>query len=235
LSNGKPVADRLFGLRFGEGSPETVSFDWSTFRFTTDTQGKFTIPYLPPGQHNLVRQFPIKMSPGGEGWTDGNKIPFVVRPGETTTLCLGTNSCSVTARLQWPPGMTRQPEWQITASLHTPMPVVPPEILTNHAALMALWQTDEFKIARQNSRGYPSTINPDDTLSVDEVLPGDYQFIVGVYVSTDTNAPQSSIAPGAGPKLIARGKLNVTVPSDPPSGNLDVGQIELQTITNPEH
>ncbi|MEJ0088864.1 MAG: sigma-70 family RNA polymerase sigma factor [Limisphaerales bacterium] len=235
LSQGKPVVGRLFGLRFDEGSAETLSFDWNVFRFTTDAQGQFTVSYVPPGHHNLVRLFPIKISPGGDGWTDGNKIPIDVKSGTTTTLCLGTNNYSVTARLQWPPGMTRKPEWQIMASLHTPMPVVPPEIRTNHAALMALWQTDEFKIARQNSHGYPPTINADDTLSVDEVLPGNYQFTVGVYVSADTNAPQSSVTPGIGPKLIAQGKLNVTVPSDPPTGNLDAGQIELQNVPDPAH
>ena len=36
---------------------------------------------------------------------DGNKTPFDIRPGETTSLSLGTsNYLAVTARVVWPAG-----------------------------------------------------------------------------------------------------------------------------------
>jgi hypothetical protein len=115
------------------------------------------------------------------------------------------------------------------------MPTVPPEIRTNRAALMALFQTDEFKIARQNAHSYQPTVNADGTLSVDEVLPGNYEFLIGVYTAADTNAPQSSVGFGAGSKLIANGKINITVPTNPPTGNLHAGQIELQNVPDVAH
>jgi hypothetical protein len=106
------------------------------------------------------------------------------------------------------------------------MPVIPPEVMTNETARVAFLQTDEFKAAQQNARSYQATINGDDTLSVDEVRAGDYEL--GVFVF---EMPNGNPAPGSyvKPRRLFQGTVNVTIPADPPSGNLDAGVIELQT------
>jgi RNA polymerase sigma factor (sigma-70 family) len=230
ISGGNPVVGRLYGLEFGSGSSETISFDLAMSHMTTDAQGQFSVSNLPPGHHNLIRLYPFKVEPNGGGWTDGDKTPFQIQPGETTTLNLGTNNYAVTAKLQWPAGIQRQPEWQINATLHTIMPDMPPEVATNEASRLAFMQTYEFKAAQQNTQMYQATVNADDTLSMDDVKPGDYGLSVYVYSLTGTNASPAFIAPGFGNKIIEQGSVNVTVPADPPSGNLDAGLIELQNV-----
>ena len=166
---------------------------------------------------------------------DGNKTKFAIRPGETTTLYLGTNNYTLTAKVQWPPGFLRKSEWQMITSLQTSLPVIPPEIRTNQAARAAFVQSVEFKTALKNVQRYQPALNTDDTLSVDEVQPGDYDFFVGVYSGPGTDITFSSGGQSTGLKRIAQGGVHVTVPADPPSGNLDAGVIEVQNVSNPEH
>jgi hypothetical protein len=88
--------------------------------------------------------------------------------------------------------------------------------------------TDAFKAAQQNAHTYPATVNNDDTLSMDEVKPGEYRLSVFVDDSSGMNSPPLIAGAGSGIKVIAQGSVNVTVPSNPPSGNLDAGIIELK-------
>lgn len=227
ISGRNPVAGRLYGLEFAVGSTETISFDLSMSHLTTDAQGQFSVSNLPPGHHNLIRLYPFKVEPNGGGWTDGDKTPFEIQPGETTTLTLGTNDYTVTAKLQWPTGTQRQTQWQINATLDTIMPAMSPEVATNVTARTAFMQTDEFKAAQQNEQMYQATVNADDTLAVDDVKPGAYELSVEVIGAQATNTSPSFPMPGNGNKVIVYGSVNVTVPADPPSGNLDAGIIEL--------
>ena len=234
-SNGKPAAGREYTLLFRGGSLDTVFFDPETSRVKTDAQGRISIPQLPPGQHQLIRLYPQTTGGNAHSWMNGDKTPFEIRPGETTTLNLGAMSYTVTARLQWPAGMPRLPQLRVDANLRTIMPAMPQEVMTNIAARVAFMQTDEYNAALQNAHSYPATVNADDTLSVDEVKPGEYRFSVVVGDSSGLNAPPSSAGAGIGIKRIAQGSVNVTVPSNPPSGNLDAGIIELKPVPVSAH
>jgi hypothetical protein len=226
ISGGKPAAGREYQLELGGGSPETVSFDFGMSIVKTDEQGRFSVAQMPPGRHQLTRLYVQSRTEHGTSWEGGDETSFEIRPGETTTLNLGASNYTVIAKIHWPDGIRREPQWKIGAGLHTPMPVIPPEVMTNETARVAFLQTDEFKAAQQNARSYQATINGDDTLSVDEVRAGDYEL--GVFVF---EMPNGNTAPGSyvQPRRLFQGTLNVTIPADPPSGNLDAGVIELQT------
>jgi hypothetical protein len=228
-SGGKPAAGREYQLELGGGSGETISFGYGMARVKTDEQGQFTVSQLPPGQHQLTRIFVQPETGNVTSWTCGDKTSFEIRPGEVTTLNLGTSNHTVTARLQWPVGVQRQSQWRINAFLHTPLPVIPPEIMTNEAARTAFLQTDEFKAARQNAHSYQATIN-DDTMTVDEVQAGDYRLEVWVYEKPKGNSSPGVIVQRAN---LFQGAINVTIPANPPSGTLDAGIIELQAAPVP--
>ena len=229
-SGGKPAAGREYQLELGGGSSETVAFDSGMARVKTDEQGQFSLSQLPPGRHQLIRIYVQPETGNITSWMRGDKTPFEIRPGEVTTLNLGTSNCTVTARLKWPVGVQRQSQWRINAFLHTPMPVIPPEIMTNETSRAAFLQTDEFETAWQNARSYPANINGDDTVSMDEVQAGDYRLEVWVYEKPKGSSPPGVIVQHAN---LFQGATNVTIPADPSSGNSRRGTIELQTVPVP--
>jgi hypothetical protein len=110
------------------------------------------------------------------------------------------------------------------------MPIMPPEVMTNETARAAFLQTDEFKAAQQNMHSYQATINGDDTVSVDEVKAGDYVFGVAVFEMLPSNSSGGTVSRF---KNFFQSTVKVTIPADPPSGNLDAGVIELQAVSVP--
>ena len=208
---------RTYNVELGGGSLQTVAFDFN-FSRKTDAQGHLTFEKLPPGKHKLVRIVPFKFSETSSGWTSADKTSFEIHPGETTTLNLDEHA--VTARIQWPAGMQQQPQWSVSASLHT-MPNIPLEIQTNQAAMMAYTRTPEFRAAQENAHAYQPKLIGENLFSADEVQPGNYTFSVFVYEVTGTNAP---------PKRIAQANASVNVPSEQTSGPIDVGTIQLQPV-----
>ncbi|MDR3458758.1 MAG: sigma-70 family RNA polymerase sigma factor [Verrucomicrobiae bacterium] len=212
-SGGKPVAGREYGLAFADVSGEALAFEFDASRVTSDASGKIIVDKLPAGQLNLVRHHPVD-----HGWSNGTKTPFEIKPGETTTLSLGTSNYTVSAQVVWPAGMPRQPGWQIFASVHTPMPPIPQEIMTNPAAMKELEQTEEFKTFQKSARSFTASFNADGTLSAEEVVPGDYELEIYVFSNPG----------GKDFKQVALGGKKLTVPSDPPTGALDVGPVEMK-------
>jgi hypothetical protein len=234
IAAGQPVG-RRFSVILDVDSTETDACYFTMAPVVTDAQGQFTILQIPPGHHDLARQVPIQANPGGDAWMDGSKTTFEIRPGETTTIYVGTNNYTLTAKVKWPPGFFRKPEWQVITSLQTSLPVIPPEIRADKTAYAAFTHTAEFKTALKNVQLYQPTLNADDSLSVNEVQPGDYDFFVGVYSTPGTDITYNFGGQSGGLRLIAHGNVHVTVPADPPSGNLDAGVIELVNVPDSAH
>jgi len=230
VAGGQSGAGLAYAVEFGGESRDSIDFDLSMSHATTDAQGQFSITNLPPGHHQLTRIYPFKSANGGGGWSYGDKVGFDIQPGETTTLNPWANTYAISARWQWPAGMQRQPDWQIKAQMSMAMPPIPPEIATNQATRAAFMQSDEFKAARQNSHRYQGTVNADDSLSVDGVQPGDYALTISVLKVIDPSAPGADIGFGPGVENEAYGSVPISVPADPPAGNLDAGTIQLQAV-----
>ncbi|MEI6074500.1 MAG: sigma-70 family RNA polymerase sigma factor [Verrucomicrobiota bacterium] len=230
-SGGKPVAGREYDLHFGDGTSGSIYFDFMSLRFTTDAQGRITIDRLPPGKHSLMRLTSFKSNDGINGWMNGAKIPFEIRSGETTQLDSGNSNCTVHAHLQWPAGMSRQPSQNIYADLHTPMPPIPSEIMTNEAALMELMKTEEFRAAQKNMRSFKGTVSDDGTITMEDVEPGDYQLFV-MALSGDTSP--RVLPPGKTVDIhpLAQAMKDVTISAGQAAATVDVGLIELKPMTD---
>lgn len=209
---------RNYTLEFTGLSPQSLGFDFQS-TLKTNIHGRFTFEGLPPGRLKLVRYFPFVFETSS-GWSSGDKIPFEIRPGETTTLDLASTEHTVTAHFQWPAGMQRLPKWQISASLHT-LPFVPVEIRTNPAAMTAYVQRPEFLVARENAHSYEAKLIGENLFLANEVQPGNYTFSIFVYEPLGTNEQ---------PKQIASGEISVPVSQDQIPGIIDAGLIPLHPV-----
>ena len=219
------AAGRNYTFEFGGGW--LVESSTSAFADSPGTggQGKTVFSHFPPGRHKVVRLHLRPVEDKWRNWAIGEKTPFEIRPGETTTLDLAASTYTVTAQLRWPAGMQRQPQWSIAASLQTPMPFIPPDARTNQTARAALLQSAAFKAAQENFRRYATTVKDDGTILAEEVEPGTYVLGVSAVEMPGTGALATAPA-----TLRLEGHANVTVPADPPAGTLDVGEIELEHV-----
>ena len=226
-SGGQPVSGREYMPRFSGGSDESINFDLINTRFTSDANGKLIIEKLPPGKHQLMRLIHFD-APDGQsgGWQHGNKSDFEIRPGETTKLELGISNCTITAHLQWPAGMAALPKQNIFAELHTPMPEIPREMMTNQAASMEFMQSDAFQAAMKHHRSFPAKVSAEGIITVEDVEPGEYQLSVGVMSGEiSSRPPPEGKAPDIHPIAYATKDVSLTGAS----GNLsDIGTIELK-------
>src|SRR6185312_15700584 len=118
------VDPRDYEVEFSGGSMQTAYFDYGVAQFKPDASGRIVVDKLPPGKHKLVRIYITVQSPTSSSWSDGDKTPFEIRPGETTTLDFNALEHTVTARFQWPAGMERSPQWHVGALVHT-APLIP--------------------------------------------------------------------------------------------------------------
>jgi len=228
FSGGKPASGREYTLKLMGGSRETIDFQF--LHLPTDAQGKLVIEKLPPGKLGLTPVISIQSSEESgashASWSHGEpKTFFEIHPGETTRLDLGVSNCTVTAHLQWPAGMSPLPKQNIFAALHTPMPQIPLETMTNQAAMMALMQTEEFHAAQKTMRSFQGIIGDDGTIKVEDVEPGDYQFLVMV-VSADFTS--QALKPGESPNIqpVAKASQNVTIFG---GEAVDIGTIQLKS------
>jgi RNA polymerase sigma factor (sigma-70 family) len=214
------VESRDYEVEFAGGSMQTVCFDYDISQFKPDSNGRIFVDKLPPGNHKLARIYITVASPTSKWWSDGDKTPFEIRPGETTTLDFSTLEHTVTARFQWPVGMQRLPQWHIGGTVHT-MPTIPLAIRTDEAAREAYVQTPEFRAAQENSHSYGAELIGENQMLANEVQPGDYTFTVVAWELTGTNTS---------PKQIAIGEVSVTVPAGQNSTPIDAGMIQLQPV-----
>lgn len=172
-----------------------------------------------PGHHPLARVIVTRLSPTS---SSSQKFPLTevdIPPGETTTVTLGASNYTVRVLLRWPDGVKRGTNWHIFASIHTPFAKPPAEIINNPEAVGKWWQTPEIRALAASTRSYPLTENRDGSWSAEDIAPGEYAL--------DVNVTERS--PAGGPNSVhAHAETTVTVPTDLPSGTLDLGEIVLQ-------
>jgi protocatechuate 3,4-dioxygenase beta subunit len=218
---GQPIGGWEYGLSFADIPQGEMTLHFNQFRVTSDSQGKITVEKLPPGQFILTRHSAVTVTPESLGWMDGAKTPFEIRAGETTTLNLGTSNYTVTAHLVWPTGMQRQPNWKVSGTFHTPVPEITSELATNPA-----FAKQRAQAMQQIQKGmfYPTTINNDNTIMVEDVAPGDYQMSIRI------SLPKASDSPNAVKTIKLMGMVKVPVPTDLMPGTFDAGDVQLEQI-----
>jgi hypothetical protein len=216
LSSGKPAVGRLVMFQLGEGDFDGVFTDFQAYQKKTDADGKFAFPQVPPGNHSLVEMVPV---PGATAaWTHEPLLDVGIHPGETTTVSLGASGYTITASPRLPADLPHEAGRSVFASVHTPIPT-PPAELTNDPAALAQWRaTPAFRHAIRSMRHYQLKETFGGIFTAENVPPGEYVATV-VANEASTNGI---------PKIGARIELLVTVPADPPSGTLDLGELTLQ-------
>ena len=122
--------------------------------------------------------------------------------------------------------LERKSNWICWPILETPPPPLPPEAEANQAARAAYEESAEVMAYRQNRREYPATVREDTIVSAEQVEPGKYRLVVLVGAAGDSSTP------GGVPvfKPVLAGSVDLAVPSDPPSGTIDAGVIQLGLV-----
>ena len=108
-----------------------------------------------------------------------------------------------------------------------PMPALPPDVMTNETARQEFMQSPEFakfQEAQKLTHHYPGTINDDDTITVENVPPGDYELSISASAPPAGNTPDAQGVVQY--KSVAYGGSKLTVPTDPPTGTLDLGTLK---------
>jgi hypothetical protein len=72
---------------------------------------------------------------------------------------------------------------------------------------------------------YPVTINKDDTITVEDVAPGDYQLLVSI--APPTNALGS---PDGTKPISLVGTVKIPASTDPMAGRFDAGDVQLEPV-----
>jgi len=216
LSNGQGAADRAVLFQYGAGDFDAVSSDFQAYQTKTDSAGHFVFAQVPPGRHTLVELVPTQVMPGGMGWVHKPLQEVEIRSGETTTVTLA--GCKVIARPTWPAGLTGSPAWTIEASLATESPQPPEEAKADPAAMKTWRARPEIRAALRKARHFAVTSGPDGTVAAADVPPGEYVLSVNLV---------EKLTDGGERKIRASARVPVTVPTDPPAGVLDLGEIAL--------
>lgn len=224
LSGGKAAVNGIIRFNLGNGDWNTVRADFTAYQTQSDAEGGFVFAQVPPGRHKLMRTTPQRETGGATSWQDGEKVDIEVRPGETTTITLGGNSYSVTAQIRWPSGLKREANHRFFASIHTPMPQPPAGIQLNQEAMAKWAQSPEIQALAKNAKSFPAAVAANDTLTSSEVTAG--QYVLSVMVIAETTEPRSVTQ-------IATGEVAVTIPADPPSGALELGELVLRKFEPP--
>jgi hypothetical protein len=211
---GQPVSGAKIILESISNSFLGLVFERDSFKTTTDPNGSFSFPHVPPGRHRLTRLDPMQ---GGTVFQHFSLGEVEVKPGEITEVDFGKNGCTVMARLQWPSTVQRQPNLCLAGEVATPVINPPPEVRGNPQALTQ-WMKDPAVVAaladaRNKFRSWPLTPMDDGLWTTEPLSPG--QYILHVYL-TDTSAPQAD-------SLRAHTQLDLTIPANTPE--LDLGEI----------
>lgn len=198
-----------------------LGLDWKTFSATTDDQGHFLFPQVPPGKFKLTR--PV---PDGNGVTTMEPVAeAVVRPGETTTVAIGEGYL-VSLRLRWPADLAPDKSFQVGLVIHTPGPQPPATIMEDMQALSQWLHSPEVQAKRLEVRSYMFVEGSDSSWTADAVPAGATYTLEAkvIMVETATNGP---------PAPVAYGQMSVTIPAEPAAGQFDAGELVLRRVRPP--
>jgi RNA polymerase sigma factor (sigma-70 family) len=228
LSGGRSAAGRAVQFLHGSDLVKNTAFaSLYAYQAKTDDDGRFVFAQVPPGKHTVAQSVPQNLGSGRGGMqTVMLRLPQMsmdveVRPGQTATVTLGNSNYTVTARLRWPADLKREPAMRIMLSLQRPTPVPPAESRNNRGALAAWRAQPEIAAAYSAARPLVFSEEADGTFVADNVPPGSFNL-----VATIAEFPSA----GGPPKPLAQARVPVTVPADPPSGTLDLGEIVLKPV-----
>ena len=195
-------------------APNTaLLFDWETMRKTTDAQGLFSFEDVPAGTFAIVRL--IKTSPNS--WSHSHSKPVVVQAGQTTDIVLGGTDATLQGQVKFetPPADS---DYRLAVSLSPELPSLPGGLTPEERR--AYMNSEAWKEQMKQQKHYTGTVNPDGSLNLDAVAPGQYALVVRAFKNGEEEYRSSPIATGG---------TTVTVPvGASPSTPIHVGEVVLK-------
>ena len=216
LVRNQPAPQKRLMLYFEwPGTTASLSLDGKAFSATTDDQGHFVFPKVPPGKFHLTH--PV---PEGNGVTNMKPVAdAAVRPGETTMVAIGEGYI-VSVRLRWPDDLAPGKGMWTGVLLHTPSPEPPTNLMGEPQALAQWAQSPEIQAKLREVRGFEFVEGEGGTWTADAIPPGAAYTLEAwgrnEAATNDLRAP------------IAYGRMLVTIPGEPPTGHFDAGELILR-------
>ena len=215
-SGGNPADGRTLQVDFQYQDYASIALDFMAFRTDTDRQGQFVFPQIPPGQFKLDLLTASKVG-DTTSWSHTTLVSFEAVAGETKTITLG--ACTVFARLRWSDELKRETGWRIHAGIRSPFPLSTADADNTTDAFVKWRHSPEFKPLAGSGRYFSLVEGPEGILTARDVISGNYRVVVEVI---DSAAPKGTMG------LRAIGVAEVTVPTDPPGGTLELGEVVLR-------
>ena len=220
LSGDKPAAGRDVLLEGMDGRRGALQFDFTTFKATTAGDGRFRYEHVPPGRVKLTRLIRSEMGNGHTSWGHGRSTEVELRAGEATPVTFGGTGYQVAAAMVWADGKKSALPWQFGGTVHTPMPMPPPEVEKNPEAMKQWWDVPEHQQAAKAAKFFQMAPQPDGSLLAEEVEPGNYVVDLGAYAVDSEGKPQANVRAE---------QIPLSVPESPATGLINVGVIPLRT------
>lgn len=185
------------------------------FRAVADTNGRFVIPYAPPGENHLCRT--IRR---GNGWSTGRGILIDVRPGGVTEVNLGGTGRKVIGKIATNPSRAVATDWSdVRVNLMTSQYGAPKTLQTREER-DAWCESEEGQSNLNKMRGYGADVAADGSFVFEEVDPEDYSLAVSRVRTTTTGRNHTHHS------LMMGGK-KISVPTCEAGSVCDLGTIEV--------
>ena len=195
-----------------------INTDFTGFKTTTDSDGRFKLTKLPAGDGEVVRL--VQSSPNS--WAHSYKTNVTVIAGQTIYLSLGDSGALLkgSARLQVPAADGEV--LYLGGSLHSVRSPFPK--FSSPEETRAFIQSPEWQAQMKAQQNFAFTVGKDGTFTIDSVPSGSYTLDVGA--SRPSSGPVMSLT-------VARGSIAVTVPENAnPFNPIQVGEVVLIATTN---
>lgn len=215
MRQGKPTANAWLVLEpiFYRG--QMLSFqgfmDW------TDDAGHFSFGHVAPGIHTLYLW--IMTGTGPRMTLERRQLLRMVRvkAGKTTEVEFGRQGYSVAVRPNWPSGLAA-PEKRRTTVLLADHGIMPPQEMQGDVDAMVAWAIEQDRQGTFRFPQYYEMIRQaENEYLAEDVQPREYVLQIKVW----NDATQ---------QLVAGAESPLTVPVDPPTGHIDLGEIVLQPL-----
>jgi hypothetical protein len=203
----------------GAGADVQLQFGLGDYRTRTDSSGRFTFYFVPPGNRVLFRWIHL----GEQRHTGAYRTPITIRSGEATQVMLGGTGRTVIGRATRPDAVEAS-QWQAGDYFLYRRRPRPPASLQTKEEIEAWRKLPANRSAHELFQIYPVIMAGDGSFRAEEIPAGEYQLTLRL-------SKLSPERPLFGGRLLAIATRDVTVPApaNPDTDEpLDLGTIELQ-------